>query len=215
MDLLVLLSLISAALALVCFIAGVAALRKRRLLGSAFGFVLGLLFLTSGALFVTISISTQGYRALTREETAAIIETRPTAPQRFEATVTFADGRRQTFLVWGDQIYVDAHILKWKPLVNVLGLHTAYELDRIGGRFIDLEQERTSERTLFSLKQAKPLDMFSLRQSYTVLSPLLDAEYGSATYIGVDEPATFEIRVSTTGLPTWTRRIDCPSVRVQ
>jgi hypothetical protein len=200
MDLLAALSVIAAALALVCFVAGVVALRRRRLLGSAFGFLLGLLFLTVGALFVTIAVSTQGYRALTREETAAIIETRPTAPQQFEATVTFVDGRHRTFLVAGDQIYVDAHILKWKPIANVLGLHTAYELDRIGGRYIDLEQERDRERTLFSLKQAKPLDMFSLRQSYSVLQPLLDTEYGSATFVAVDEPATFEVRVSTTGL---------------
>ena len=46
----------------------------------------------------------------------------------------------------------------------------------------------------------KPLDMFSLRQSYSLLAPLLDTEYGSATFIAVDEPATFEVRVSTTGL---------------
>ena len=200
MDLIGWLSLIGAALGLVCLVAGVIALRRRRLIGTAFSFVLGLLFLTLGALFLTISVSTKGYRALTLEETAAIIETRPTGTQRFEAAVTFTDGRSQTFLVAGDQIYVDAHILKWKPLVNVLGLHTAYELDRIGGRYIDLEQERQGERSLYSLKQAKPLDMFSLRQSYSLLAPLLDAEYGSATFVAVDEPAIFEIRVSTTGL---------------
>jgi len=199
-DLLGWLSLVGAALALVCFFGGVIALRRRRLVGTAFSFVLGLLFLTLGALFLTISVSTQGYRTLTLEETAAIIETRPTGAQQFEATVTFVDGRSQTFLVAGDQIYVDAHILKWKPIVNVLGLHTAYELDRIGGRYIDLEQERARERSLYSLKQAKPLDMFSLRQSYSLLAPLLDTEYGSATFIAVDEPATFEVRVSTTGL---------------
>jgi hypothetical protein len=200
MDLIVWLSLIGAALALVCFFGGVIALRRRRLVGTAFSFVLGLLFLTLGALFLTISVSTQGYRALTLEETAATIETSPTGAQQFQATVTFVDGRTQTFLVAGDQIYVDAHILKWKPLVNVLGLHTAYELDRIGGRYIDLEQEREGRRSLYSLKLPKPFDMFSLRQNYSMLGPLLDAEYGSATFIAVEEPATFEIRVSTTGL---------------
>jgi len=193
-------SLIGAALALVCFFGSVVALRRKRLIGTAFSFVLGLLFLTLGILFLTISVSTQGYRALTLEETAATIETRPTGVQQFQATVTFVDGRSQTFLVAGDQIYVDAHILKWKPLVNILGLHTAYELDRIGGRYIELEQEREGKRSLYSLKQAKPLDMFSLRQNYSMLAPLLDAEYGSATFVAVDEPATFEIRVSTSGL---------------
>jgi hypothetical protein len=200
MDLIVLLSLLSVSLALVSFFAGVITLRRRRLLGTAFSFVLGLLFLTLALLFLTISVSTRGYRALTHEETAATIETRPTGVQQFQATVTLVDGRSQTYVVAGDQIYVDAHILKWKPLANVLGLHTAYELDRIGGRYIDIEQERDGQRSLYTLKQPKVLDMFSLRQSYSMLAPLLDAEYGSATFIAVDEQATFEIRVSTTGL---------------
>jgi hypothetical protein len=200
MDLVVLLSLIGAGLALVSFVAGVITLRRRRLFGTAFSFVLGLLFLTLALLFLTISVSTRGYRALTHEETAATIETRPTGVQQFQATVTFVDGRSQTYVVAGDQIYIDAHILKWKPIANVLGLHTAYELDRIGGRYIDIEQEREGKRSLYSLKQPKVLDMFSLRQSYSMLAPLLDTEYGSATFIAVDEQATFEIRVSTTGL---------------
>jgi hypothetical protein len=32
------------------------------------------------------------------------------------------------------------------------------------------------------------------------LSLLVDAEYGSATFIDVQSPAVFEVRVSTTGL---------------
>ena len=35
----------------------------------------------------------------------------------------------------GDQVLVDARILKWHYIGNVLGLHTQYELDRLTGRF--------------------------------------------------------------------------------
>ena len=57
------------------------------------------------------------------------------ARRRYDATVTFADGRVQTYALAGDDIYVDAHIVKWTPLANQLGLHTTYRLDRIGGRY--------------------------------------------------------------------------------
>jgi len=40
-----------------------------------------------------------------------------------------------TYPISGDEIYVDARILKWHALANLLGLSTAYELDRVGGRF--------------------------------------------------------------------------------
>jgi hypothetical protein len=100
----------------------------------------------------------------------------------------------------GDAIYVDAHILKWRPVVNLLGLHTVYELDRVAGRYRALGDEQTRERTVHSIARAKPLDAFDLARRYWLLRPLVDAEYGSATFINAGEPATYEVRVSTTGL---------------
>src|SRR6266850_1315211 len=83
---------------------------------------------------------------------------------------------------------------------SLLGLSTAYELDRVGGRFRGIEQERSAPRTLHPLGQQKPLDLFDLRKRYTFLAPFLDAEYGSAAFVPVNEPAELELRVSTTGL---------------
>src|SRR5207245_9850808 len=93
----------------------------------------------------------------------------------------------------------DAHILKWKPLANLHGLHTAYELDRIAGRYRAIEQERSAVRTVQSLGRERPVDLFGLRQRYEFLAPLLDAEYGSATFVPVTRPAALELRVETRG----------------
>lgn len=180
--------------------AGIVALKRRRLFGVAASLTLALLLLTLGALCGAIAIGTQGYRALTREEVAAVVRTEPLGPQEFAAHFRFPDGRESSYSVAGDQLYVDAHILKWKPLANLLGLHTAYELDRVGGRYVELEHERTRVRSVFSLAQEKPIDMFTLRRRYALFRPLLDAEYGSATFVGADEAAEYEVRVSTSGL---------------
>jgi len=111
-----------------------------------------------------------------------------------------SDRPEMTYELAGDGIYVDAHILKWKPMANVLGLHTAYELDRVGGRYDDIARERSANRTLYSLVQDRPVDLFGLRRRYGFLAPLLDAEYGSGTFVPVRRRAEFEVRVSTTGL---------------
>jgi hypothetical protein len=79
-------------------------------------------------------------------------------------------------------------------------LHTAYELDRLAGRYQALEQERSAARTIYTLSQDKPVNLFGLRQRYAFLAPLFDAEYGSATFVPVKGPAELEVRVSTTGL---------------
>jgi hypothetical protein len=70
----------------------------------------------------------------------------------------------------------------------------------VGGRYRKIEQERSATRTVHSLAEDKQVDLVGLRQRYEFLAPLVDAQYGSATFVPVSEPAEFEVRVSTTGL---------------
>lgn len=187
-------------LSLVFFVVAITALRRRKLLSSLLRLLLSALFLTLAALFATITIATVGYKALTYEETAATVRIEPLAAKSFMAHFTFPDGRQASYKLAGDELYIDAHILKWKYFVNILGLHTAYELDRLAGRYIDVQDELVSPRTVFALSPDRPLNMFNLRQRYFFLRGLLDADYGSATFINSEKPASFEIRVSATGL---------------
>lgn len=199
-SLLVLFAVLFALLALGLFAAGFVALKRKRLFGVLVSLTAAVLLLTLGALSATIAVATQGYRALTREEVVVVVDTRPTGVQQFAATFTFDDGSQRTFTLSGDELYVDAHILKWKPLANLLGLHTAYELDRVAGRYARLEDEQRRPRTVHSLAEPKPVDMFELRRRFSLFRPLVDAEYGSATFILANRPARFEVRVSTSGL---------------
>jgi hypothetical protein len=189
-----------AALGALLVLAGIVALVRSRPMRFTVRTLAGLLLLSLGGLTGAIAVGVQGYRALTREDVAARLLVEPAGPQRFMTTVRFPDGRATAFEVAGDEIYVDAHILKWKPFVNVLGLHTAYELDRVAGRYHAVEQERSAVRTVYSLGQERPVDLFGLRRRYDFLAPLLDAEYGSATFVPVTRAAELELRVSTTGL---------------
>ena len=187
-------------LGILLVLSGLAALLRLRPMRFALRTVFGLLLLSLGALAGGIGVGMRGYRALTREDVAARVAVRPLGAQRFEATFRVPDRPEMTFELAGDQIYVDAHILKWTPMANVLGLHTAYELDRVAGRYDDIAQERSAERTIFPLGEERPVDLFGLRRRFTALAPLLDAEYGSGTFVPVTQPAELELRVSTTGL---------------
>ncbi|HVL57305.1 MAG TPA: hypothetical protein VM491_12425 [Burkholderiaceae bacterium] len=181
-------------------VAGLAALLRAKPLGFTVRTLCGALLLALGALAATIAIGVQGYHALAREETAARIAVRPTGPQRFEATFRFPDGRSEVYQLAGDEIYVDAHVLKWKPAANVLGLHTLWSLDRVAGRYRSIEQERSAPRTLHALQADRPIDLYELRNRFGQLARLYDAEHGSASFVPVSEPAEFELRVTTSGL---------------
>jgi len=75
-----------------------------------------------------------------------------------------------------------------------------YELDRIGGRYLQIADEQEKPRSLISLKSKSAVDIYSMADSQQWLNPLIDTTYGSATFIDVSEPAIWELKVSASGL---------------
>ena len=185
---------------LLCFGVAVQSFQGKRPVVGSVATLAGLLWLTLGALVVTLSAGLVGYRALTREDVALTVLVTPLAGGKFLADARFPDGHAATWEIAGDQLYVDARILKWKGVANLLGLHTVYELDRIGGRYVDIEQERTAPRTIFELGGPKRFDLFAWIKRKTWMATLVDAEYGRATFYDVTTSGIYEVTVSTSGL---------------
>ncbi|HUF79801.1 MAG TPA: hypothetical protein VMN03_01600 [Burkholderiales bacterium] len=188
------------AIGVVLVLAGIVSFFQLRLVRFVFRILLGSLFLALGALSGGVAVGIQGYRALTHEQMAARITVQPAGAQRFVATFRFPDGREARYELAGDEIYVDAHILKWHPRANLIGLRTGYELDRVAGRYHSVKDERGAVRTVHALGRERPVDLFAIARRYAFLEPLLDAEYGSASFVPVSKPAELELRVSTSGL---------------
>src|SRR5213594_700294 len=131
-----------AIVAILLFYGAGSAWRKRNHVSSVVTLLTGALLLSLSGLCAAITVGIRGYRAFTAEQIAATIKTEPVGPHRFRATVTLADSSLHMFDLAGDAVYVDAHVLKWRPLGTLLGLQTVYELDRIAGRYQALATSR-------------------------------------------------------------------------
>ena len=187
-------------LVIICLYLAVRAFSARRWMGALVSSLLTVIALLCATTAGLVLIGTQGYEALTHEQVVATVTTTPTGPQKFRASMRLADGRTPQFELEGDEILIEAHILKWKYIGNLLGFTTLYELDRVGGRYSRAEDENSHRHTVFPLGQPKPVDLFELARKYTPIAFLVDAEYGSGTYTEVGRPSQYEVSVSTTGL---------------
>jgi len=187
-------------LCIIFLIAFIVSLRKRRFLGAISNFIFAFLMLALSLLFGVITISIQGYNSFTREELAAYVEIIPLQQQSFTARIILPDGEEKQYVLEGDEFYIDAHILKWKSIANLLGIHTLYELDRVSGRYTGIEDETNKKRTVYSLGEKRMIDIFKMRLQYPFLSFLVDAEYGSASFVAVKKQRKLNVMVSTTGL---------------
>lgn len=187
-------------LSVIFLLSSIMALKRRHFGQLATHLSMAFCFVLLGGLFGLGALSVQGYKALTYEQLAATITITPKGEDAFEAKFVFPDGSFQSHQLSGNQLLVDAHILKWKPIANILGFHTDYKLARVSGRYLSLTDEQTKPRTIFSLSDDKLVDIFSLRKQFAHLEILLDAEYGSASFIPAKEAQQYALMVSTSGL---------------
>jgi len=176
-------------------------LLRARVLAAVGSGVTGALLLAVAALLFIVSLNLHTYSRLTHEEPVAEIVFEKREPQRFRATLSQArSGEMQTFVLAGDEWQLDARVLRWRGWANLLGLDAQYRLERIAGRYRDIEQERNDLRTVYTLAENPGLDLWRLAGELPRWMTFVDAVYGSATYLPMADAARYEISMSQSGL---------------
>jgi hypothetical protein len=170
-------------------------------LGRALGTVSLLALVALVGLGVAVALNLRTYARLTHEEPVAELSFEASGPQRWHATLTtVSDLSKRKLELAGDEWQLDARVLKWRGWANVLGLDARYRLERISGRYRDIAQERTAPRSVYALGEAETFDLWSLANQYPDWLPIVDAVYGSATYLPMADGATYEVALTPSGL---------------
>lgn len=176
-------------------------LARMRILAAAGSALGGLLLLALAAVMFVVSLNLQTYSRLTHEQPVAEIVFEKRAEQRYRATLTqIPSGEMQMFVLAGDEWQLDARVLKWQGWANLLGLDAQYRLERVSGRYRDIEQERNAERTVYGLSENPSVDLWALSTKYPKWLRFVDAVYGSATYLPMADTARYEVLMTQSGL---------------
>lgn len=161
----------------------------------------GLALLAIAVTLFVVSLNLHTYARLTHEQPVAEIVFEARGPQRYRATLAeVPSGEMQLFALAGDEWQLDARVLKWRGWANLLGFDAQYRLERIGGRYQDIEKERHDERTVYPLSENPGLDLWMLATRHPRWLPFVDAVYGSATYMPMADGARYEISITQSGL---------------
>jgi hypothetical protein len=137
---------------------------------------------------------------LTHEQEAARVTTRQLDERHFAVGVQSRNRPARYYRVSGDEWQIDARLLKWRAIGNLLGFDTVYRLERLSGRYGDIRSERGAPRTVHELAQDPGVDFWSIARRYHDYVPLADAHYGSAAYVPMAEGAEYVVTVSASGL---------------
>lgn len=161
----------------------------------------GLTLVAIAVLFTMAALDFYSYRQLAKEETVATLGFTEVAPQQYRVSLVDESGVEQNFELYGDLWQLDARLIKWANSLSGIGLTPGYRLDRLSGRYYSLEKEQKSPRTVHQLGASKSLfDTWSWLREYGSGLSVVDASYGSATYLPMADGALFSVSLSNTGL---------------
>ena len=197
-------------------IGGLASLFKGRFFGGIFGTAGGGALVAAALGAALLGQNVQTYARLTDERPVATLAIRQLAPQYFEATVTQparddVPARTAVYPMNGDEWRMEAQVLKWKPWANVVGVDAQYRLDRLSGRYQNIEQERTGARSVHALAGGEvvtgpmryipwSLSVWDVAREYRQYVDAVDTLYGSAAYMPMADGATYEVWITQSGL---------------
>jgi len=175
-------------------------LRQRRLAACASHGMAALICLLGAAALALIGMNLLTYERLTFERPVVRANFARAGDRQFNATLTFPTGEVRGYVLRGDDWQIDARVLKWRGAANMLGFDSLYRLERLSGRYEDIEQERSAPRTVYELHPPERVDAWSLVRAWHAHVPWVDALYGSATYVPMADGAAYEVTVSQSGL---------------
>ncbi len=197
---------------IVLIIRGISRFRLRRRLRCSIYWSSGLVTMLSGVLLLAAAANLYTYHRLTREIAVAEIEIRSTAPNSFELQITEADKPPISFTLYGDEWQLDARFLRWKSWATLLGKDPLFALERLSGRYGDIEQERKAARSVHSLNSKPGLDIWKYGRKYSQWMSFMDAYYGSSVYVPLVSGARYQVTASHSGLMV--RSTNAPAAEV-
>jgi hypothetical protein len=175
--------------------------RRRRPVRATRSLAGGTVSACAGGASIMLAFSYFGYLQLVDEQLIGRIKFTESAPEQYVARLMLEDeAHDRMFEILGDEWQMDARVITWKPPMTMLGLDPIFQLDRLSGRYAEVEEELSKNRSVHALSESVPLDVWQFARKYPRLMPGVDAHYGTATYLPMAHGAIFEVTMTRTGL---------------
>lgn len=150
-------------------------------------------FLVLGNLFT--------YKRLTHENQIAQLTFTPVNKQEHDATLrlgNFCD--ESIYRIYGDEWRIDTQFLKWKSWATLFGLNAMYRVDRLSGRYSNIEDENNKNHSAHDLKKTSTLDLAVIAERYKNKFPPVDTVYGSSAYKSIKPNTLYAVFVTQSGI---------------
>jgi len=178
-------------------------LNKKKIVRCCIQSVFALSFLGLTVLIIMLGANLHTYQRLTKEEEIATIQFWQSGPQQYLAVLSSeTQEQEQSFIIYGDEWQIDARIVKWTTATTLAGLDSRYRLERLRGRYRDINQEKFDQRSVFDLTDEPGIAFWPLLIKLQAYLDWIDTYYGNSVYLPMADEAVFQIVLTQSGMIT-------------
>ena len=188
-------------LSVLFIVMGIRRFLRGKILSASIQSLSGVSLLLIGLLFLSIATNLYSYDRLTYEKDIAELSFTQLGEQEFRVEITYTNqNKTDGFMINGDEWQIDARVIKWHGWAQLAGFNAQYRLQRLSGRYSDIDDELHKPRSVYSLEQKDNIDYWQLINNYKKWLPWIDAHYGSATYLPMADKTTYTVSLTQSGL---------------
>ena len=170
-----------------------------------FRYLLKKTLLFAGLAFVSlmslIGLDFTTYSQLTAQETIFRVSVKESGENKFLVRLT-SDDLNKEYLLEGDQWQVDFRLIRFSPVVSMVGASYLYQASRLSNRYVSIEDQRTKPLHFHSLREGKAVspDLWDYLKKYSNILPMIDTTFGSSVFMPLKADAEYEILIGFSGL---------------
>ena len=197
---------ISGLLALLVCVVGwrfVHQVKRKRIASSLIWSGQGLIVFSAFIVVLLVYSNLHTYQRLTYEASIADIYVRKLEHQKYQLSLSYSSEGKDLhyYVLEGDQWQMDARILKWKGWANLLGLDSFYQLDRLSGRFDEVELARQKLPSIHDLSpQSRGIDLWKMKKLFQSKISFVDTLFGQGVFMPMLDGAHFQVSIGQSGL---------------
>ena len=194
-------AIIAVTLGIIVLIFAIVRIRRGKLVTGGIQGLLALILISVGTGLILFGINLYTYQRLTLEKAIAELTFWEAGPQQYLAVITAEGyGAEQSYILRGDEWQIDARVLKWTAPAVLSGLDSRYRLERLSGRYRDIQQERADQRTVFELSSEPGLAIWPLLAGLTCCTAWIDTYFGNSTYMPMADQASYQVYLTQSGI---------------
>jgi len=141
------------------------------------------------------------FHRLTSEAPIAKLHFVQMAPQHFSVELRTGDFcKAHHYQLDGDQWRLDARFLKWKPVANLFGLDAMYRIERLGGRYSNIDEANSRKPVAYDIGEKPGIDLTDYLDDKWLSWTPVDTLFGSSVYETIDPAYEYVVFRSQSGL---------------